>query len=325
MKKTIVARHYAGSEKTCKEFVEKVDITSKSEDLNRFLKEEDAKFFYRLSYSPELSVKCISEIDEIKANIQGEYKSLIKRPDSTEMESIIESLFGAGEVPVTEMAILGDLDQYDFTSPDALVALDDLFKNVSEKGYLMGIGARNCEVILNPNKKASDIRIIHELFNSIVVKPDLLYDPRKVKYKTTKGYNELGENSSGLYVVNYKHEESENLKSSVLSHFSDYFVSDFAVDYYTSIKAAQIGKVCTGYVHAYENKFHTKPDENVVRNVGERIASATKKIARTDVGKLYRDTVLDKSSAGKISEHYDKDSVLYVQNILREVLELNKQ
>ncbi len=320
---TITARHFIGNDAAYEEFVSKADLLVESGPLKRYVDRPDRTFFVRASVPSTLPRYMRSGIDEMGERLRKRGFSFLERVDSPVGEGFREALFGIGQIPMADVNVLGCIDQYDYASEEALERIDYLIRSLSNGGFIYGLGASDKPVVLNPEKKASDVRVIHELFNSVFMRPVPLYDPDNVRAAVTEGYKRLGASSSGLYFVNRLHDKADELRKKELEFFGNDIEFCFGGEYYAGLKASRLGKVGTAYVAGYPNKYYgeteneSAEEQKAVKAVEENIiARATRKIAWTDVGPEYRAVITASKTVEEISKFYPKELVTEVQRVM---------
>lgn len=320
---TITARHYIGNEAAYDEFESKTDLLLESVPLKRYVDRPDRMFFVRASVPSTLPRYLRNWIDSKGELLWKRGFRFLERVDSPVGEGFREALFGTGEIQLADVNVLGCIDQYDYTTDEALERIDYLIRSLFNGGFIYGLGASDKPIILNPVRKASEVRVIHELFNSVFMRPVPLYNPDRVKAAVTEGYKRLGASSSGLYLVNHSHDKADELRKKELEFFGNDREFCFGGEYYAGLKASRLGKVGTAYVAGYTNRYYGEtenesPEETAaVKAVEENIiARATRKIAATDVGPEYRAVIMLANTVNEISKFYPRELVLEVQRVM---------
>jgi hypothetical protein len=234
-----------------------------------------------------------------------------------------QAIFNPSFKETGPVVILSCLDQYILGTEDSVKVLKELAERTKKDNLLYGNGSRDREVRIAAHKRNSDLRIIHELFHSLTATrirglPSLA-SIGKIPEGVTPSYAEIGESSSGLYVVNYAHSNYSELEGKVnkASQVAD-MKSGFTLDYFTIMETAKLGRIVRGYVITGENKFHYKMDEQ--QELDERIKpliiNSSRELGKTRLKDELLLTLALKQSRDRISEFYPKEEVEYVRDLM---------
>ncbi len=221
----------------------------------------------------------------------------------------------------TSIVVNADLDQYVIDTEGALEQIVELTKKVERNGALYATGSRNVPVVLATHKRNSDLRILHELFHSLIIGSNKLRVDEGSQ-TATAAYAEIGESTSGLYVVNFSHPRYPELSKSMIDATQRADMSGFATDYYVAIKSAQLAHVANGYVQARENKFYEKRDESEEFAAVKRlISSQTQQLGKTDIRDVMLAGLRNRTHTERLSAFYPKEDVELVRGVMLEALE----
>src|SRR3989344_1444999 len=199
---------------------------------------------------------------------------------------------------------------------------NELIERVKPENSLCAIGSRNIPIKLAIYEKNSNLRIIHELFNSLTIgsKKLKVTEPKIDILKANPSYKEIGESTTGVYIFNTSHSKYKELMNYV-NIFA--LFRGFATEYYTMIKASELGNISTGYVNFKENKFYKQVNEKQeLAGIEKLIEGQTAELAKTDISNKLRDTLSKEKNAKKILEFFDKNEVQWVKDLM--IMRLNQ-
>ena len=315
--RNIILRHFINGEATLEEFLLGID------NINSALEISETSIF-RFKFGLKLTVD--------KKKLNGDLVEKIKQGESRLPKNLFYLYDPEDRGPGTSyrqilfnpsfsgVVVNADLDQYIINTRESLEQILELIKRVEVDKALYATGSRNVPVILAKNERNSNLRIIHELFHSLVIGSEKLRVDEKVA-GVTPAYAEIGESTSGFVVINFAHPAHPILTSSVFKVSQEANMRGFATDYYVAIKSAQIARLAKGYVRCRENKFYEKEDELDEPNPVKRlIKEQTKELSKTDVRYMMWRAIGNKENTKRISEFYSQDDVELVRDLMLESL-----
>ena len=191
---------------------------------------------------------------------------------------------------------------------------------MKEDEALYATGSRDVPVVLAVHQRNSGLRILHELFHSLTIGSDKLCVDQACQ-TATPAYAEIGESTSGLYVVNFSHPRYAQLSKSVADATRMADMSGFATDYYVAIKAAELAHIASGYVRSVENKFYEQRNELAELGAVKRlISSQTRALGKTDIRGALVAALRNSAHTERLSEFYPKENVDLVRELMLQSL-----
>jgi len=213
-----------------------------------------------------------------------------------------------------------DLDQYTVNTADALCQIAELAERVEKETALYATGSRDVPVILASNQRNNELRIIHELFHSLTIGSDNLA-VREVPPNITPAYAQIGESTSGFYVVNFAHARFPELTQDLVGATQVADMRGFATDYFVAIRSAQLGKLSKGYVKSTKNKFHEKKDkEKEFSGVMRLILGQTAELGKTGLKNDLLTSLTLEGNTERLSEFYSREDVELVRDTMKTAL-----
>jgi len=316
MEKYLIARHFVNNEGTLTEFSEKVSKILLFLDL---LKSYNLNFGLKLTVDEnKLTQGLEKKLSEERARLPKDMWFLYDPKDRGPGISFRQILFNPTFSDRPSIITSIDIDQFP-VEQESLEPLLELMKRVEADGSLYGIGSRDVEVKLATNKRNSNLRIIHELFHSLVIGSERLVvkSPKLKVSEANRAYWEIGESTTGVYVINTNHPSYTMLMNYLNKAMSTANPRGFATEYYTSIKASLLGNISTEYVKFEENKFYEqKNEQEELEYVKRLISGQTEELRKTDIGSLLSSKLREKRNLERISEFYDRQEVEFVQQLM---------
>ncbi len=334
-KKFIVGRHFINSEETFKTFQDIVRNINSAVNIymSKVLlgtRDWNIKFGLKLTVdedkvTPELRERIHDEMKFLPDDLWVLYDPKDRGAGTSYQQVAFNPTFFADKNDEPTTLIYADFDQFVFDTEEGLEAALSLADKTEKDSYLHGIGSRNVPVVLATNERNSNLRIIHELFHSLTIGSSRLR-VRNPPEGVTPAYADIGESTTGFYVFNTVPPRYLDLAAAVAcaSQFAN--MRGFATDYFTAIKAAQLGRVATGYVVSRPNKFYGKRDEaEEFEGVKRLIVGQTDELCKINIRpELY--AALDPEIAGtsnvnRIAEFYPREDVELVRDLMLEQVE----
>ena len=267
--------------------------------------------------SNELKESVKQEIGQLPMGTWSLYDPVDRGPGTSFRQIIFNPTWIGSHNLITSV----DLDQIPLEN-ESLGILNDLIERVKAENSLCAIGSRNIPIKLAIYEKNSNLRIIHELFNSLTIgsKKLKVTEPKIDILKANPSYKEIGESTTGVYIFNTSHSKYKELMNYV-NIFA--LFRGFATEYYTMIKASELGNISTGYVNFKENKFYKQVNEKQeLAGIEKLIEGQTAELAKTDISNKLRDTLSKEKNAKKILEFFDKNEVQWVKDLM--IMRLNQ-
>lgn len=321
MGRYIIARHFINGEDTLAEFAIGVDKLRIAMDISAF-DTSNLGFGLKLTLDgkrigPDLQDRIKQQIAKLPGNLLFLLDPEDRGPGTSYKQVLFNPTFFSHN-PTTLISL--DLDQYIINTPESLGRIADLAERVEKEEALYATGSRDVSVILATNQRNSDLRIIHELFHSLIIGTNKLRIEDQSK-KVTPAYAEIGECTTGLYVLNMSHKAFPILLSAIAQASQMANMDGFATDYYVAIRASQLARLSRGYVCSRENKFYSKKDKHQeFESVKRLISGQTAELGKTDISGLLRRTLQDPTNARRIAEFYLPEDVELVRHLMIEAL-----
>ena len=319
MRKYLVPRHFINGEGTYEEYSRGIDDIARAIQISQ---EGDLGFEFGL----KLTVDTEKVGKELQARITDDMRRL---PEGTWLlydpkdrgpgTSYAQILFNPTFSIEPSIVISSDLDQYVINTAESLERLLELVQRVETDDALYATGSRDVPVVCATNQRNSDLRIIHELIHSSVIGSEKLRVGEE-RTNVTPAYAEIGESTSGLYILNASHQMYPELARSILQSSQRAKMCGFAMDYYVAIKSAQLGNIAKGYVASKENKFYAQRDEEEeLESVKRLISGQTQQLGRTDIRDALA-TGLSDVRIQRIADFYPEKEVELVRGWMKESL-----
>lgn len=231
------------------------------------------------------------------------------------------------EKRINKFDIIGlfDFDQFLVYTNDQIEAVFSIAKKMIEENSLYCNCSRDVPVVLGVNKKASDLRMIHELVNSSISLGKLIADEPNRKINPSPAYRKIGEGNSGFYLINPNHKMYNNFKYEIEKNKDLLFEPGFFIEYFALNWAAINAKVTTGYVYAVENPYYTHPSpEEEIESAINSISLATKRISKTSIGKNLKNTLKNEKNLLDILKiFFDIEDIQLVLKIMKDSISTN--
>jgi len=264
MVRYLILKHYINGKETFDEYQKGIVNINSAIDISN-THNLGFQFGLKLAVDENLDKDLIAEVKLVELpDIWFLYDPKNRGPGTSYRQILFNPTFS----PVTgdsSLVISADLDQYAINTQDALNQLAEFAERVETNKSLYATGSRDIPVVLATSPRNSDLRVIHELFHSLIIGSEKLRTGEQ-KTNVTPAYHEIGESTSGLYIINFSHPSYPELTGCVVRASQSVDLRGFATDYYTAIKSAELGELERGYVQSKENIFYTKknPDEEFV-------------------------------------------------------------
>ncbi len=321
MKINFIGRHFINGEATFTEFVRIREYLEVASSIS-LEKQFGINFGLKLTVAEDKIDDNLKERIREERNRLPEFLWLLYDPqDRGAGTSYQQVLFNPTfSVDGPSVVINGDLDQYVINTSEGLESILDLAKKVETDTALYASGSRDVPVFLATYARNSNIRIIHELFHSLTIGSDKLKVDEQ-KSRITPAYAEIGESTSGLYLLNHAHPRFPDLLRAVAQANREANMKGFATDYYVAIKVAQLAPLAKGYVSSRENKFYTSKDEAAeLSSLQRMISTQTKELGKTDVRALLKASVCNPQNTDNLARFYPREDVELVKALMEEAL-----
>jgi hypothetical protein len=336
MKTNIVLRHFINNRSNLREYEDRVKAIPVAQELAKKAG-FDVSFGVKLTVDRSDRSDIYSVLEEriAKANLALPKDVFFlydpkDRKTGTSFRQVVFNPTFAGE-----LVILACLDQYVIDTPDALEMIQDLAQKVLTDGALYATGSRNVPVRLGVHKRNSDLRIIHELFHSLVVPfdcatldtiaqnglPRYWHVDGTVPVGVTPAYAHIGESSSGLQIMNTRHDAYPDLLADVTREACHGNLMGCSTDYYIAIRCIiESWGIAKGYVASRENVYYdpkiTEADE--LPRIEGYIRGQTRELFRTDIAPALASSLQLDRSADAISQFYPPADVEHVRRLMLE-------
>lgn len=318
MKKYIIARHFVNNEESFKGY---------KEGINRFLSLIDISktHTYPFEFGLKLTIDYVKLNPDLRDRINSESARLpndlfylydpVNRGPGTSYRQI---LFNPTFLDQPSIVTLADLDACIIDSEDSLIKILELVEKLEKDKSLYGLGVRIGNFSLGCYKRNSDIRIIHELFHSLVI--ESIVGHSLGVGGTIPAYAEIGESSTSLTVINLSHSMYPELTKCLIHSSQVANMNSFATDYYVSIKATYLDKkIIRNLVKIRDNPFYgNKSEEEELIEFERLIRNQTRELSKTDIADLISNVVSKNESVDKIAEFYPREDVKIVRDWMRE-------
>lgn len=321
MRKQYIARHFINNPASLEEFKERmIDLEwaseysqSKALGLNFGLKltvDESKMDSYALG--------CLRSqvFSSLPRNFWLLYDSVDRGPGT----SFRQVLFNPSFSDSPTLVGMGCLDQFLVDSPEALEQLNELYAKVEKDLALYANGSRDVPVVLASHPRNSNLRTIHELFHSLAIGSRKLRVPES-REGVTPAYREIGESTSGFYIINHAHPAFPELSRALASASRQNGMTGFATDYFTSLYSSRLGEFATGYIPSKKNKFYEQKDEaQELEAVRKLVVGQTSALRSTEVRHILASTLRDPWRVNRISDFYPRQDVELVKCWMRQGL-----
>lgn len=314
MHTTIISRHLVNNEETLEELLLHISQFYTAPMIAK-QKGYDFSFGLKLTVYPKASADVRTKAHRALSYLPKDSMLFYDAECHGPGTSLSQVLFNPAFFMPPSFVVNADLDQFVLDTPEALDAVYALVQNVEKKGALLGIGARDVPVVLARDACNSRLRIVHEMFQTLAIGPDVLSVPEK-KESVTPAYAALGDFGSGFYVMNTLHPMYPTLLQSVAHASQVAAMNEVAIDFFVVRKVAQYGTIVADYVHCQENKFYGAMDPcEELKWVHSLVTEQTKVFGKTDVGPGLWDVVMEAQSStiDTIAKFYPRDVVKTVQ------------
>ena len=313
----LVKRHLIADEEGLSVFSEQVEKMKKAIEISRS-KNYDINFGIKLTVDePSAGADFLSRIYNEISKVPKEIRFMYEEKDRGAATSYKKISFNPGFWNNPDIIVDACLDQYILDSEIALERANELIQKVRKNGALYATGSRDVPLIYGRYESSSNIRLINELFHSLTIGSDKLRVDEKME-NVTPAFAEIGESTSGFYVLNISHPFYPELAKNASGMTSKEF-GRFGIDYYVAIKSSQIAGIEKGYVSSYANRFYgSKTEEKELEEVKNTIKTTTKGLSTTDIADALFKALSNDSNTEKIAEFYPKEQVNLVREIMLE-------
>jgi hypothetical protein len=318
----IVKRHFVNSRDTLSVFSEQLEKMKTAVEISK-AKSYDFKFGLKLTVDEgNISDGLMDEVYDALCSVPKEIRFMYEEKDRGAAESYRKIIFNPDfwknpDAVNPDIIVDACLDQYMLDSEESLGRANELIQKVRVNGALYANGSRDVPVVLARYDKNSRIRAIHELYHSLAIGSEKLKVDETPK-NVTPAYAELGESTSGFYVINIAHPLYPVLaeKASPLAGKES---GRFAIDYYTAIKSAEIAEIEKGYVSSYKNAFYDcRSEEDELSGIKNLISSCTKTLGSTDIAGALFKALAAEANAHNLYDFFPADEVAFVRQTMLE-------
>lgn len=319
MKKFLIKRHFINGEPALEDYLAGIKHFRMAQEISKN-KDYGIEFGLVLSVDGEnlsesFLEKIKKETNNLPSNMHFIYNSFNLGSAASFKQTLFNPAFSEGIIA------LGCLDQYLINTPESLEIINEFFKRMEKNKAIYATGSRNVPVYLASNNTNSDLRIIHELFHSLTIGKEKLKILEK-QTNVTLAYSEIGESTSGFYIVNSSHPNFLNLKTSLIENHEKIGINGFGFDYYLAIKSSEMGVLEKGYVNSVKNTFYLQYNEEAEKQkVINLITSQTNGLGKTDIKSRLYNTLKNPSNIVQLSQFYDKEKVKFVRDLMLSSLE----
>lgn len=205
----------------------------------------------------ELAVRVRDALSSIRT---ADWNVVYDTNGQTACEKTVGQLFPdrppAGEDPILALCCM---DQYPLDEPDQYAQFVELARKTLRDKTAYANGSRSVPVLLGSDAFNSDLRAVHELFNTLAA--DAFFGAPVFRTPTpswadpSPWYERFGESTSGAYVTNPQGRGYDWIKHELQQHRAMAKKPQFSIDYVIAVMAGMIGSTSTGYVTAVRNPF----------------------------------------------------------------------
>lgn len=322
----VVIRHYVGEQNTLNEYQEGAQRILATKDMIQ-QKKLDINLGVKVT-AAENSPGITSAMRQTIYKINGELASANvfcfydprDRGSGTSFSQMMDNSTCLA-TPSPTIVVGHDIDQFPLGSPEYLDCIVDFTNQIVADNSLWSPGSKSVEVKLGIHPRNSNLRIIHELFNSRSIGSEKLRIPGDVPDGVLDGYREIGESTPGFHVLNFSHPNFPILAERIF-RYGSLLGTDFGSEYYTAIKASTLGRISPRYVPTLPNKYYVQKGEtDEFEGVKKFIGRAVNRLGKTDIGDMLRKTVADDTNVDAVSQYYDRSDVKLVQQWMQEALQ----
>ncbi len=316
-----IGRHFINGEETFAEFIKAREYLEAAEAISD-------RRGWEINFGLKLTVASNKVDDSLKSRIREEWAKLSEnlwllydpkdRGAGTSYQQVLFNPTFSPDEP--SLVINADLDQYVINTPESLESVIELARKVETDEALYATGSRDVPVVLATNPVNSNLRIIHELFHSLTIGSDKL-KVSETRVNVTPAYAEIGECTSGLYILNHAHPRYASLLQGIAQANQQANMRGFATDYYVAIKAAQLARLAKGYVNSRENKFYAPKDvQEESKAIQRMISTQTKELGKTDIKALLKASICNSNNSDRLIQFYPKEEVELVKELMQKAL-----
>ena len=219
-----------------------------------------------------------------------------------------------------------NLDATEFYTEEGVEQFLGLFDRIVADNALYAAGAHTKHMKLGVHKRASDLRIIHELWMALRIGPEALRVRDGEAPDVTPAYRELGQATTSVYVINQQHSGFPILAQTIAEHGGgrvNFRTGKFPFHYAIPLLACDIedNHLFRSYVPSRDqNLFYgTPPTEEleVQKVLKGLIEPSTGELAKID---KIRDPLLrtlqNNANVDRIAEFYDREDITLVRRTM---------
>ena len=206
-----------------------------------------------------------------------------------------------------------DGDQFACAPRQTIGAAINIAHDTVQGNYLYYQGARSVPVVLGADPQASRLRQIHEMVHSIAMGRDKAIAPNPPK-GVTPAYAELGESTSGYYVLWREHQNFTELqrRSNIMfsAHERGKVFGRFTMEYALALEASLFGSTGSRYVPTRENKIYgNKTAKQEVEGAERLIKLSSADLTRSGASQTLTRAVIDPCTRAALARHYSAPEV----------------
>src|SRR3989344_3891918 len=293
MERIVIARHYVNNEDSCKVYEQGI---VRLKGLIKISKEHgnSLKFGLKLTVDRKMDSDLMRRVHSIylEDNNFFLYDPFGKGPGT----SYIQILFGNAHLD--NLIGMADLDGYIDDSEACFSGILRIMDLMEEKDGLHGMGVRNIPANLGVYSRNSNLRVFHEAVHSLTIEKILGKSLGIGDNGGSPIYADVGESSTGFSVINPSHKGYLELQKRLFESYNNVrsagmVMNGFAVDYFVSIAAAQIGEIIRSPIETRKNEYSSSITEKQEFDdwKGRVIEGQTRVLSYTDINMLLLNTI----------------------------------
>jgi len=322
MEKRLIARHFVSNRNSLDEFIEGLNRFKRGLEISRE-KDYDLDFGLKLTLDKiKLDREAIEILNQALFELPKDLWFLLEynNPTSGPGTSYKQILFNPSFLHKKGITAMADLDACVLDTEDSLGIINEFAERVIKDFVLYASGSRDKPVFLASYERNNNLRIIHELFHSLMIGSDRLMTGER-RNNVTTAYSEIGESTTALTIINQYHNNYDELMGSVLRASQEVDMRGFATDYYTAIKSSTLGRVMSMYINFRGNRFYDQiSEEEEFSNVRNMVYNQTHKLGETDIKDLMLDSLRKMANTERILEFYSTEDVVFVRDLMIDAL-----